>query len=99
MGELDAIKTFVKGLVKESVDEALATSMPKYLEKKVERFYSVEEACQMLKIKKTAFYDRIKSGTVRTVKKGTARLVYADDLDALLESNGAGKYVHYRRLK
>ena len=40
MAELEAIKQFFKGVIKESVNEALAEAVPKYLEKKKERYYS-----------------------------------------------------------
>ena len=38
MAELEAIKQFFKGVIKESVNEALAEAVPKYLEKKKERY-------------------------------------------------------------
>lgn len=97
MGELDVIKNFVKNVVKESVDEAFATVAPKYLDKKEERFYSVEQAQKLLKIGKTALYDRINAGTIRTKKEGGSRLIYADDLDAEIAANRAGRYIHFRK--
>lgn len=97
MGELDAIKNFVKDVVKESVDAAFAEVAPKYLDKKEERYYSVEEAQELLKIGKTALYDRINAGTIKTKKDGGSRLNYADDLDAEIAANRAGRYIHFRK--
>jgi len=97
MGELDVIKDFVKSVVKESVDEAFAIVAPKYLDRKEDRFYTVEQARKLLKIGKTALYDRINAGTIKTKKDGGSRLIYADELDAEIASNRAGRYIHFRK--
>lgn len=99
MGELDAIKNFIGKLVKECVDSAMADAVQKYLTKKVDRFYSVEEACKLLKIGRTALYDRINSGSIKSKVQGNTRLIYADELDAMIESGKAGRYVHFRPRK
>lgn len=99
MAELEAIKQFFKGVIKESVNEALAEAVPKYLEKKKERYYTVDEACEILGIGRTALYDRIKAGTLKTKKRGNSRLIYANELDQSVQANKAGKYVHYRKRK
>lgn len=99
MAELEAIKQFFKGVIKESVNEALAEAVPKYLEKKKERYYTVDEACEILGIGRTALYDRIKAGTLKTKKRGNSRLIYAKELDQSVKANKAGRYVHYRKRK
>ena len=99
MAELEAIKQFFKGVIKESVNEALAEAVPKYLEKKKERYYTVDEACEILGIGRTALYDRIKAGTLKTKKRGNSRLIYAEELDQRVKANKAGRYVHYRKRK
>lgn len=99
MGELDAIKNFIGKLVKESVDSAMADAVQKYLTKKTERFYSVDEACKLLKIGRTALYDRLKSGFIKSKMQGNTRQIFADELDAMIESGKAGRYVHFRPRK
>ena len=97
MGELDAITRFVKTIVRESIDEAQGDALPKYFEKQDDRTYTVEEVCRILGIKKTAFYDRVKAGLIKPVRKGSSTVIPAAQIDALKADCTASRYTHFRK--
>ena len=48
--------------------------------------YTVNEACAVARIGRTAIYELIRSGKLRAVKRGRRTLILADDLRQLFEN-------------
>jgi excisionase family DNA binding protein len=49
--------------------------------------YSVREAMELLGIKRTRFYEHVKSGRLKVIKDGRKSFVVHDDLVALAETS------------
>ena len=99
MGELDALTTYITGIVKKCVSEVIAEEGPKLIGKDTKRYYSIDEACEKIGIKKSAFHDRANKDQFIIIKKGQSTLIDADDLDEKIRTGKVGKYIHSKRLK
>ena len=72
MGELVALTSYITGIVKRCVSEVFAEEAPKLMGKETKRYYSIDEVCEKLGIRKSAFHDKANKGQfiiVRTVNR------------------------------
>lgn len=99
MGELEALTSNITGIVKKCVSEVIVEDAPKLMGKDTKRYYSIDEACEKIEIRKSAFHDRANKDQFIIVKKGQSTLIDADDLDEKIRTGQVGKYVHSKRLK
>ena len=84
MGELDALTSYITGIVKRCVSEVFAEEAPKLMGKETKRYYSIDEVCEKLGIRKSAFHDKANKGQFIIVKDSQSTLVDADDLEAIM---------------
>ena len=75
MGELDALTSYITGIVKRCVSEVFAEEAPKLMGKETKRYYSIDEVCEKLGIRKSAFHDKANKGQFIIVKDGQSTLV------------------------
>lgn len=87
-----AIRSWLKDLIKEAVTEVLQEKMPDYIRETeaqqfnpLERFYSREEVCEKLSICHATFHNWVNSGKLKTVKIQGRCYIDAVCLDKALE--------------
>lgn len=94
---LHAIGDYLENIVYDSVKKAMIEVAPIQKADEEEVYISVKEACKLLGIKTTAFYDRLKQlPSIRTKKEDGRRMVCQNDLKKLKEQNAIGKYARYK---
>ena len=99
MGELEALTSYITGIVKRCVSEVFAEEAPKLMAKDTKRYYSIDEACEKIGIKRSAFHGRANKGQFIIIKDGQSTLIDANDLDEKIMTGKVGKYIHSKRLK
>lgn len=99
MGELEALTSYITDIVKRCVSEVFAEEAPKLMAKDTKRYYSIDEACEKIGIKRSAFHGRANKGQFIIIKDGQSTLIDADDLDEKIRTGKVGKYIHSKRLK
>ena len=88
------IKGFFSSLLKPIIAEAIAEAGVAASQKKEKRYYTREEACQLLHIGCTTFYRLAKKGKITILKLEGKTLVDADDLDEAIETKAVFRYQH-----
>lgn len=97
MAEETILRDYIGSIVKESVAEALAVEVPKYLKQPEKRYYTIEEVCKLLDIKRSTYFNRAKRGDFVIEKRGHATLIDAEDFDDKVEKKILCKYVRTRK--
>lgn len=94
---LHVIGDYLENIVYDSVKKAMIEVAPRQKADEEEVYISVKEACKLLGIKTTAFYDRLKQlPSIRKKKEDGRRMVCQNDLKKLKEQNAIGKYARYK---
>lgn len=94
MSDTETIKVFLVGLLKPIISEAVAEAGMLKAARKERRFYSREEACDLLHIGCTTFYRLAKKGKINILKIEGKTLVDADELDEAIETRSVFRYQH-----
>ena len=82
----EAVKDFLKPIVKSVITESLAEAFEDMLKKNSKRYYTRDEACERLRIKTTTFYSLAKKGKIKLLKVEGKTLVDADELDSVVHT-------------
>jgi excisionase family DNA binding protein len=88
------IRGFLSSLIKPIVVEAIAEAGALAAQKKEKRYYTREQACQLLHIGTTTFYRLANKGKITILKLEGKTLVDADDLDEAIETRRIFRYQH-----
>ena len=94
MSNTETIKEFLVGLLKPIITEAVAEVGAMQTVKRERRFYTREEACDLLHIGCTTFYRLAKKGKINILKIEGKTLVDADELDEAIETRSVFRYQH-----
>ena len=94
MSETDMIRGFLSSLIKPIVAEAIAEAGTLAAQKKEKRYYTREQACQLLHIGTTTFYRLAKKGKINILKLEGKTLVDADELDEAIDTRAVFRYQH-----
>ena len=96
MGEESILREYIGSIVKESVAEALKEEVPKYLKKPEKRYYTINQVCELMGIRRSTYFTRAQRGDFVIRKEGHATLIDADDLDEKMATKRLFKHVRYR---
>ncbi len=94
MSESEIFLGLLSSLIKPIVVEAIAEAGAISSQKKEKRYYTREQACQLLHIGTTTFYRLVNKGKINILKLEGKTLVDADELDEAIETRAIFRYQH-----
>ena len=94
--QLAPLKEFLTEIIRPIVNSAVQEAMPKPSEKKRLRTYTVDDACEILKVSKPTLYDYFNYGLLKKYKHQGRTLIDADELEEGIKEE---RFVKYKRKK